>query len=275
MNFVRQRLAQFIVAEYLKTPNNWPGILKRAVMNLDKMWIRKVQERSPKSKSGTTLTVCVLEGRMLHAAWTGDSPAWLQMANGEVIQICNTVHRPGEEVEKQRIHKAGGQVVHQDYTVPGFFCIPSTTKRGPARCYPGGLNISRSLGDARHKVPELGGTHGVIIATPDVNSMQLPDQVRFLVLATDGITDHLRKGPGQLAHAFESGFTSGCEAINGGRLKLVRGQTKAQAASDIAAERALFASLKKNKSTYQDNATVLAVSFLDGLSSQFPDLGTL
>lgn len=270
MKFVKNRLLQVLAIEFLKTPDNWPDTLSRTIVSLDARWIQKIREQFPSSKSGTTLTICAIEGGKVHAAWTGDSPVWLQLASGSIIKLSNTIHRPSEEVERLRIIKAGGQVRAQDLNTPRtLWCLPRKKRKGPLRCYPGGLTISRSLGDARHKVPELGGAHGVIIAKPDVATAELTEEVHFLVLATDGVTDNLTKGPAQLSKHVRSGFECGYHAIEDGMFRPKQGQREIDYAMDLAAERAVYAAMSKGKTSYQDNTTIVLVGFLDCLGKKF------
>lgn len=53
---------------------------------------------------------------------------------------------------------------------------------GPSRVFPGRLSVSRSFGDVEAKIPNLGGSTGVIIPTPDIISFRIDTEVDFLVL---------------------------------------------------------------------------------------------
>ena len=53
---------------------------------------------------------------------------------------------------------------------------------GPSRVFPGRLSVSRSFGDVEAKLPHLGGSQGVIIATPEIVSFKIDTEVDFLVL---------------------------------------------------------------------------------------------
>lgn len=59
----------------------------------------------------------------------------------------------------------------------------------PWRVKPGGLTISRSIGDADSKLKEKGGTGGIVIPDPDIYSLQLNEEVDFLLLGSDGVFD--------------------------------------------------------------------------------------
>jgi len=267
MAFARTRLKLQVVVEFLKTPHDWPAALSRAIIALENKWSHKVLQKCPGSRSGTTITVCVIEDSVLHAAWTGDSPAWLHLASGEAITITNTVHRPDAPLERRRIEQAGGEIKANDVHKPsGLFRFPGRTgkKISIPRVYPSGLNISRSLGDSKYKLAELGGRPGVVIAEPDVLSVPIAD-ARFLVLCTDGVSDFLVKGPAQLNKTLERGFRDAYNAVRDGREEPRENQTKMDLVGDLLAERVVFYAVKKNHTKYQDNATALVVSFLSNL----------
>lgn len=53
---------------------------------------------------------------------------------------------------------------------------------GPSRVFPGRLSVSRSFGDVEAKLAHLGGSQGVIVATPDIISFKIDSEVDFLIL---------------------------------------------------------------------------------------------
>ncbi len=65
----------------------------------------------------------------------------------------------------------------------------SETAFSPWRVKPGGLTISRSIGDADSKLKEKGGAGGVVVPDPDIYSMHLDQEVDFLLLGSDGVFD--------------------------------------------------------------------------------------
>lgn len=78
-------------------------------------------------------------------------------------------HKPEDEHELNRIHKAGGKV----------------TCEGRVN---GGLNLSRALGDHSYKLQtELSAHEQQITAMPDVKQTQLTEADEFMVIACDGI----------------------------------------------------------------------------------------
>ncbi len=54
---------------------------------------------------------------------------------------------------------------------------------GPLRVFPGGLAITRAIGNPYAKLPELGGKPNVITAVPEVRSFKIGDNDDFMVIA--------------------------------------------------------------------------------------------
>ena len=64
--------------------------------------------------------------------------------------------------------------------------LPRQTK-----VYPGGLTITRSLGDAQSKLKELGGNPFLIINEPQIFAFELRETHDFLVIASNGVFESL------------------------------------------------------------------------------------
>jgi len=117
-------------------------------------------------KDGSTAVVVYIDkNNRVHLAWVGDSRAVLE-SNGSVA-LATQDHKPDRSDEKQRIEKAGGEVL----------------KHGVWRV--NGLAVSRSIGDVSLKKMGV----GQIIATPEYAQMQLTADNHFLILASDGLWD--------------------------------------------------------------------------------------
>ena len=54
---------------------------------------------------------------------------------------------------------------------------------GPMRVFPGGLAITRAIGNPYAKLSELGGRPGVITAVPDIKSYKISDNDDFMIIA--------------------------------------------------------------------------------------------
>merc|ERR1712091_500368 len=64
------------------------------------------------------------------------------------------------------------------------FCF-GANQDSPMRCYPGGLSLSRSIGDVTLKYhPKK-----VVVGEPEVVQQRLADGDKFVILACDGIWD--------------------------------------------------------------------------------------
>lgn len=128
-------------------------------------------ETGPGKASGCTAVVALISGRDLIVANCGDSRAIVCRA-GKVVEMSFD-HKPEDEIELNRIKKAGGRV----------------TLDGRVN---GGLNLSRAIGDHGYKVnKELSAEEQMISALPDLKRVTLEPEDEFMVLACDGIWNYM------------------------------------------------------------------------------------
>jgi len=126
---------------------------------------------------GCTACVCLVSKDYLICANAGDSRAVL-CRGGRAVPLSED-HKPSLAIEHRRITRAGGCVM----TVEG--------DRGGPRVQ-GDLNLSRSLGDLRHKQNKsLNAAQQVITCTPDVRFFHRQPNDEFMLLACDGVWDVL------------------------------------------------------------------------------------
>ncbi|KAH9614530.1 hypothetical protein KSS87_004363 [Heliosperma pusillum] len=126
-------------------------------------------------RSGTTVTFVVIDGWTVTVASVGDSRCILDTQGG-VVSLLTVDHRLEEnEEERDRVTASGGEV--------GRLNIFGGNAVGPLRCWPGGLCLSRSIGDT--DVGEF------IVPVPHVKQVKLSDAGGRLVIASDGIWDAL------------------------------------------------------------------------------------
>ncbi|THG03935.1 hypothetical protein TEA_008810 [Camellia sinensis var. sinensis] len=123
--------------------------------------------------SGTTVTFVVIDGWTVTVASVGDSRCILDTQGG-VVSLLTVDHRLEENAEeRERVTASGGEV--------GRLNVFGGNEVGPLRCWPGGLCLSRSIGDT--DVGEF------IVPIPHVK--QLSSAGGRLIIASDGIWDAL------------------------------------------------------------------------------------
>ncbi|KAL5996304.1 hypothetical protein ACLOJK_026380 [Asimina triloba] len=125
--------------------------------------------------SGTTVTFVVVDGLTVTVASVGDSRCILDTQGG-VVSLLTVDHRLEENAEeRERVTASGGEV--------GRLNVCGGTEVGPLRCWPGGLCLSRSIGDT--DVGEF------IVPIPHVKQVKLSNAGGRLIIASDGIWDAL------------------------------------------------------------------------------------
>ncbi|CAI9103476.1 OLC1v1001961C2 [Oldenlandia corymbosa var. corymbosa] len=125
--------------------------------------------------SGTTVTFVVIDGWTVTVASVGDSRCILDTQGG-VVSLLTVDHRLEENVEeRERVTASGGEV--------GRLNVFGGNEVGPLRCWPGGLCLSRSIGDT--DVGEF------IVPIPHVKQVKLSNAGGRLIIASDGIWDAL------------------------------------------------------------------------------------
>ncbi|XP_022742918.1 probable protein phosphatase 2C 5 isoform X2 [Durio zibethinus] len=126
--------------------------------------------------SGTTVTFVVIDGWTVTVASVGDSRCILDDTQGGVVSLLTVDHRLEENVEeRERVTASGGEV--------GRLNVFGGNEVGPLRCWPGGLCLSRSIGDT--DVGEF------IVPIPHVKQVKLSNAGGRLIIASDGIWDAL------------------------------------------------------------------------------------
>lgn len=146
-----------------------------AFMSVDRAWYKE------KKHSGATLTVALIVGRLLTIANVGDSSAFLH--DGQDFYQLSKDHRLDDSPsEKTRLMKANVQLAPLRASLSGPAEV-GEKGYGPLRAWPGGLAVSRSIGDAdmtQH-----------VLCVPHIRQLLIPQTGVRLVLASDGIWDAL------------------------------------------------------------------------------------
>lgn len=146
--------------------------------------------------SGSCALVALVEFNRVTLGNVGDS-RMLLCSGSDGTRALTTDHKPENTRERERIQRAGGKV-YRTKTETTFESIDSEGKlhisrkeaqQGPFRVEPGGLSVSRTIGDVKVKQFTYGGHPGCIIAEPEIREVTLTDSAEFLILACDGIFD--------------------------------------------------------------------------------------
>ncbi|KAK3144640.1 hypothetical protein QOZ80_4AG0315820 [Eleusine coracana subsp. coracana] len=124
--------------------------------------------------SGTTVTLVIIDGFVVTVASVGDSRCVLE-AEGSIYYLSADHRFDASEEEVGRVTDCGGEV--------GRLNIVGGAEIGPLRCWPGGLCLSRSIGD--QDVGEY------IIPVPYVKQIKLSSAGGRLIISSDGVWDAL------------------------------------------------------------------------------------
>ncbi|KAK1407930.1 hypothetical protein QVD17_39558 [Tagetes erecta] len=153
--------------------DEWVAALPRALVagfvKTDKDFQQKAQ------MSGTTVTFVIIERSIVTVASVGDSRCILESADGALYHLSADHRLDSNEEERERVTASGGEV--------GRLNTGGGTEIGPLRCWPGGLCLSRSIGD--RDVGEF------IVPVPYVKQVKLSSAGGRLVISSDGVWDAL------------------------------------------------------------------------------------
>lgn len=151
-------------------------ILKNAISSLDYSFCKL--SSIERMSSGSTACVCLLNDKVLNLAWVGDSQAVLvRKANGKCEALCQP-HTADNPNERERVQSVGG-------------CVEIVN--GVWRCQYS-LSVTRSVGDCNYKP--------YVTADADTIQLQLDGSEKLLIVASDGLWDHV--SPDSLAtHVYD------------------------------------------------------------------------
>ncbi|XP_051188102.1 probable protein phosphatase 2C 69 isoform X2 [Lolium perenne] len=114
--------------------------------------------------SGTTVTFVIIDEWVVTVASVGDSRCILESADGSLYHLSADHRFDSNRDEVERVTACGSKV-------------------GPLRCWPGGLCLSRSIGDI-----DVGEC---IIPVPHVKQVKLSNAGGRIIIASDGVWDDL------------------------------------------------------------------------------------
>ncbi|XP_062099362.1 probable protein phosphatase 2C 12 isoform X1 [Humulus lupulus] len=153
--------------------DEWIAALPRALVAGFVKTDKDFQERA--QMSGTTVTFVIIEGWVVTVASVGDSRCILEAAEGGIYYLSADHRLDCNEEERSRITASGGEV--------GRLNTGGGAEIGPLRCWPGGLCLSRSIGD--RDVGEY------IVPVPYVKQVKLSTSGGRLIISSDGVWDAL------------------------------------------------------------------------------------
>lgn len=133
-------------------------------------------------KGGCTATVALQAGRLLTVASLGSGRCVLDMGCLGSLLTLSVEHRISSNVaERQRLSAAGCEVAYMDVGSLGPARHPGRGD-GVLRLWPGGLALSRSIGD--FAISEA------VLPLPHIKQVLLPPSGGRLILATEGVWGH-------------------------------------------------------------------------------------
>jgi protein phosphatase 1B len=143
--------------------------------------MRKIRVRT--NDPGSTAVACLITPTQIYLINLGDSRGFIVSSNQ--IKITTQDHKPEDEIEKERILNAGGQVKFRGKSYEGKEIYDAKSSEGFR------LSMSRALGDYRLKCnPYKEKCEQILIAKPDIYVHERSiEKDEYLVLACDGIWD--------------------------------------------------------------------------------------
>lgn len=153
--------------------DEWISALPRAMVAGFVKADKDFQEKA--RTSGTTVTLVIIEGWAITVGSVGDSRCILESAEGDIYYLSADHRLECNEEERDRITACGGEV--------GRLNAGGGAEIGPLRCWPGGLCLSRSIGDM--DVGEY------IVPVPHVKQVKLSTAGGRLIISSDGVWDAL------------------------------------------------------------------------------------
>ncbi|KAG2635457.1 probable protein phosphatase 2C 69 isoform X1 [Panicum virgatum] len=153
--------------------DEWLAVLPRALVGAFVKTDKDFQRVA--GTSGTTVTFVIVDEWVVTVASVGDSRCILESADGSVYYLSADHRFDSNPDEVERVTACGSKVGKMD--------IVGGPEVGPLRCWPGGLCLSRSIGD--FDVGEC------IIPVPHVKQVKLSNAGGRIIIASDGVWDDL------------------------------------------------------------------------------------
>mmetsp|Transcript_11695 Transcript_11695/g.29580 ORF Transcript_11695/g.29580 Transcript_11695/m.29580 type:complete len:285 (-) Transcript_11695:231-1085(-) len=175
-----------------------------------------------KIRAGCTAVVALIVGNEVIVANAGDSKA-VMSRSGKAIGL-SFEHKPNSDIERERIHNAGGFV----------------SSMGRVN---NNLNLSRSIGDLKYKCNKaIPPSAQMITAEPDTERAAITPDDEFIIIACDGVWDIL----------------SNQEAVDFVRERMTKG-VKLSGICEEVFERCISADPRRTSGLGGDNMTCLII----------------
>jgi len=195
--YLRDNLHKLICQNNEYFPENIPEAIKLGFSKAEKNYLEKYaidKNKELKDKSGSCAVILLLVEDKIYIANVGDSRCLMSTKQGKKFIQITKDHKPNINEEMTRIKSNGGNIYQTD-TIIKKTKNPKLIGKilvGPYRVSPGGLSVSRTIGDIEAKDIKYGGNPNVVIAKPDIFIYDLnKDDIDFFVLGCDGIFDQV------------------------------------------------------------------------------------
>ena len=195
--FLRQNLLQYIYTnpDFLR---NVEKSIKEAFIQADEDFLRNKNINYNYNinfdNSGSCGLILLIVDTKIYIANVGDSRCIISCHNGEIQRDVTRDHKPEFPYEKKRIYNNGGNIYRNETVFnDNYQNGKNKILLGPYRVNPGKLSVSRTIGDARAKLTNLGGIPNVISPEPDIYVFDYyKDDIDYFILGCDGIYDRLK-----------------------------------------------------------------------------------
>lgn len=197
--FLKDRLSNTL-AQSIETEGLSAKTIKSTFEALDRELMDLTTIEKEFHSGSCAVSLVVLEESLIIMN-VGDSRCVASQSKGNVLRALTNDHKPELIGEFSRIIENGGRIERESVSIASklsefhfatkFSHVRAINKLkkgspdktfNPWRILPGGLTVSRSLGDSSSKLAEIGGRPGVVSCEPDVLDFET-DEFDFLVLA--------------------------------------------------------------------------------------------
>jgi len=251
-NFLKEKLHHFITSQPEFVDDKLES-LRLGLLEAERRFIQLAKSGPVLDISGSCALIALFEDQYCYHANIGDSRTIISKMRGVQTTQVTIDHKPDADSETKRILLAGGGIFQNKSTskkkvlMPdGSISVQEVERVGPYRVNPGGLSVSRAIGDIPSKDPTLGGNNGCLIPTPELGSFRVTQDMDFMVMGCDGVFDEVSN---------EEVVSAAWKAI-----ERYIGRVPLKEVAKLTSER-IIKTCFDNRST--DNITVIVVLFQD------------